>query len=113
MWWILRQFCTCLDRGKEAPLLPEEGSGGGPDFGFAVAKNERRRMEDAVDVKEDVAGFRLFVVYDGHAGDEAVSAVKRNFPKVLATHLHGEMDVEQAIRSDSKVAPLRKRPKHC
>ena len=27
-----------------------------------------------------------------------VSAVKRNFPKVLATHLHGEMDVEQAIR---------------
>ena len=99
MWWLLSQFtsCPCLSRGKEAPLLPEEGSGGGADFGWAVAKNERRRMEDAVDIKDDVAGFRLFTVYDGHAGDEAVTVVKKILPDIVGTHLQEEEDVKKAI----------------
>ena len=55
-------------------------------------------MEDAVDVQEDVAGFRLFAVYDGHAGDEAVSIIKKTLPDILRTHLQEEPDVEEAIR---------------
>ena len=100
MWWLLDQFltCPCLGRGKDAPLLPEEDSGGGADFGWAVAKNQRQRMEDAVDVQEDVAGFRMFAVYDGHAGDEAVSIIKKTLPDILRTHLQEEPDVEEAIR---------------
>ena len=78
-------------------MLPEEGSGGGKDFGWAVAKNERRRMEDAVDVKDDVAGFRMFTVYDGHAGDEAVTVVKKILPDILETHFEKDGDVEKAI----------------
>ena len=99
MWWLLSQFtaCPCLSRGKEAPSLPEEGSGGGTDFGWAVAKNERRRMEDAVDIKDDVAGYRVFTVYDGHAGDEAVTVVKKILPRILETHLEEEDDVAKAI----------------
>ena len=84
-------------QGKAAPSLPEEGSGGGTDFGWAVAKNEGRRMEDAVDIKDDVAGFRVFTVYDGHAGDEAVTVVKKILPGILKTHLEEEDDVEKAI----------------
>ena len=84
-------------QSKEAPSLPEEGSAGGTDFGWAVAKNERRRMEDAIDIKDDVAGFRVFTVYDGHAGDEAVTVVKKILPRILETHLEEEDDVEKAI----------------
>ena len=54
-------------------------------------------MEDAVDVKDDVAGFRMFTVYDGHAGDEAVTVVKKILPDILETHLEKEGDVEKAI----------------
>ena len=98
MWWLLDQFfsCPCLGRGKEAPLLLEEGSGGGADFGWAVAKNERKKMEDAVDVQE-VAGYRMFAVYDGHAGDEAVSIIKKILPGILGAHLDEEPHVERAI----------------
>ena len=63
----------------------------------AVAANERRRMEDAVDIKDDVAGFRLFTVYDGHAGDEAVTVVKKILPDIVGTHLQEEEDVKKAI----------------
>ena len=54
-------------------------------------------MEDAVDIKDDVAGFRVFTVYDGHAGDEAVTVVKKILPGILKTHLEEEDDVEKAI----------------
>ena len=83
--------------GQGAPLLLEEGSGGGADFGWAVAKNERKKMEDAVDVQEDVAGYRMFAVYDGHAGDEAVSIIKKILPGILGAHLDEEPNVERAI----------------
>ncbi|CAE7212130.1 PPM1L [Symbiodinium pilosum] len=54
-------------------------------------------MEDAVDMREDIAGFRLFVVYDGHAEQEAVSVVKQILPNILASHLQDEADVETGI----------------
>ena len=42
-------------------------------------------------------GFRLFSVYDGHAGDKAVRLVEQILPGILATHLRDEHDVEIAI----------------
>ena len=59
MWWLWSQCCGCLGRDKEVPYLPEEGSGGGPDYGWAVRKNERNRMEDAIGVKENGKGLIL------------------------------------------------------
>ena len=48
-------------------------------------------------MKEDVAGFRLFAVYDGHAGQQAVSVVKRVLPDIVAFHLEQETDVKKAL----------------
>ncbi|CAE6972700.1 unnamed protein product [Symbiodinium natans] len=104
MWWLLSQFCTCLGRDKEASLLPEEESGGGVDYGYAVAKNERANMEDAIDVKEDVAGYRLFAVYDGHAGSQAVMVAKENLPRILESYLKDAEDVEVAIKAAFQAA---------
>ncbi|CAE7482639.1 unnamed protein product [Symbiodinium natans] len=105
MWWLLGQLCTCLGREKEAsPLLPEEESGGGVDYGYAVAKNERSHMEDAVDIKDDVAGYRFFAVYDGHAGSQAVIVAKENLPRILGRYLQDEENVEGAIKAAFKAA---------
>ena len=104
MWWLLSHLCTCLGRDKAANLLPEEESGGGVDYGYAVAKNERARMEDAIDIREDVAGFRLFAVYDGHAGSAAVMLAKENLPRILGRYLQDAADVEGAIKAAFQVA---------
>ena len=77
--------------------MPEEGKGGGPDFGCALARNDRSHMEDAIDVQNDVAGFRLYTVYHGHAGEEAVSVVKRILPNIVTVHLQKETDVKKAL----------------
>ena len=90
-------MCPCLAREKEPRLLPEEGSGGGNDYGWAVARNDRCSMEDAIHVQDDVAGFRLFIVYDGHAGEQAVSVVKGILPNIVAFHLQKETDVKRAL----------------
>ena len=45
MWWLPTQLRACL--GK-ASLLPDEESGGGGDYGYAVAKNKGSKMEEAV-----------------------------------------------------------------
>ena len=50
-----------------------------------------------MDVKENVGGFRLFSVYDGHAGKEAVEIVKKILPEIMARHLEKEANVESAI----------------
>ena len=41
----------------------------------AKPENERQCTEDAAEVG-DVAGFRLFIVYDGHACKDSVSIVR-------------------------------------
>ena len=106
MWWLLSQLCTCLDRGKEAslPSLPDDDCGGGVDYGYAVAKNERSKMEDAVDVRDDIAGYKLFAVYDGHAGSQAVILVKEILPEILGRYLQEAEDVEGAIKAAFKAA---------
>ncbi|CAE7545415.1 PP2C27 [Symbiodinium natans] len=104
MWWLLSQLCTCFGRDKQACLLPEEESGGGSEYGYAVAKNERSRMEDAVDIQEDVAGYRLFAAYDGHAGCQAVTVAKEIIPGILGRYLRDAEDVEGAIKAAFRAA---------
>ena len=75
--------CPCLTREK-GELLPSNASGGDDGYGWCVAQNTRQSMEDAVDV--DVRGpdqGRLFAVYDGHGGSEAVGYLKQELPKIL------------------------------
>ena len=47
--------------------------------------------------KKVVSGFRFFTVYDGHAGEQAVSMVKQILPNILAAHLQQETDVKKAL----------------
>lgn len=78
-------ICPCLGREK-GELIPSDASGGADGYGWCVAKNQRQHMEDAVDV--DVRGpgqSRLFAVYDGHGGAEAVAYVKEELPKIVNT----------------------------
>ena len=77
--------------------MPEEGKGGGPDFGWALARNDGSHTEDAIDVQNDVAGFRLYTVYHGNACEQAVSVVKRILPNTVAVHLQKETDVKKAL----------------
>ena len=84
--------CGAREKGPEkrpaGPLaLPEDASGGAEDYGFALAKNDRQKMEDAVAVNEDVAGYRLFAVFDGHGGDEATKLAQQLLPEQLHQHL--------------------------
>lgn len=88
--------CPCLGRHK--PLaLESNASGGGEGYGWCVRQNQRERMEDAVEV--DVAGpqgSRLFAVYDGHGGLEAVAHVKQELPTMLN---QGEEEVEAKLQA--------------
>ena len=83
-------MCSCFSREKVREItgtLPDEEIKGGSAWGYAVAKNDRSRMEDAVSVAEDVAGFCFFAVYDGHAGKEDVLAAKKLLPHKMASCL--------------------------
>ena len=88
--------CGCCGAREKGPekrpetgpaALPEDASGGAKDYGFALAKNDRKRMEDAVAVNEDVAGYKLFAVFDGHGGDKATKLAQQLLPEQLHQHL--------------------------
>ena len=91
------QHLPVLGRDKHVPLLPENFSDGWGNYGYAVAKNGRDHMEDAVDVKSNVGGFEYLAVFDGHGGDQAVTYVKKLLPTVLEKHLKENSDIEQCI----------------
>ena len=55
-------------------------------------------------VVENVAGFRFFAVYDGHAGSEAVLAAKKVLPEKMASCQYAGTDVKMAICSAFKAA---------
>ena len=101
--WLLTSLCPCLGRDKShepqvSGLLADEETSGGPDFGYALNQNDsRRNMEDAESVCEDVGGYRMFAVFDGHAGMEAVVAAQRILPEILGSFLRGGLDVKTCI----------------
>ena len=72
-------MCPCFGRDKShepqvSGLLPDEETGRGPDFGYALNQNARSYVEDAVSMCHDVGGYRMFAILDAHAGKEAVVA---------------------------------------
>ena len=79
-------LCDCCGvRDKEQIGLPEYGSGGNSQYGFALAKNDRARMEDAVAMEENVAGHKCLAVFDGHGGDKAARRAQELLPKQLSS----------------------------
>ena len=99
MWWF-------FNREKEikvlTSILPNDETGGGPDWGYAVAKNESGSMEDAVSIIEDVAGFRFFAWPRWQR--RAVLAAKKIFPAQLASCLRACADAKMAIRGAFRTA---------
>ena len=90
-------FCDCCGvRNKEVSGLPEYGSGGNNDYGFAFARHDRARMEDAVAIDESIAGHKCFAVFDGHGGDMAAKLAQKLLPQQLESNLHKSKDKEQA-----------------
>ena len=92
-------LCTCLGRDKEIPLIPENHSGGSDSHGYAVAKNDREIMEDAIDHRDNLCGWKYYACFDGHGGDRAVALLKTRLPVVLEEHLKDEEDVGTALRA--------------
>ena len=102
--WLSSNFCCCLGREKKKKVdvsgsLPEGETGGGSDFGYALAKHDRQKMEDGICVHEDVAGWRLFAVFDGHAGKQAVLAAQSLLPETLAASLNANSDVKACLQA--------------
>ena len=97
----LKPFVEAVDLGEEAlsGLLPEEGAAGTPESAYAVAINERKRMEDAVLIHDSVAGYRVFACLDGHGGQRAVAHTKAILATVLAGCLEQMPKVEDALRA--------------
>ena len=105
--------CPCLGREKGpkkpviapvdlseealARLLPKEGADGIADCGYALAINQRKRMEDAVLIDHDVSGYRVFASFDGHGGQQAVAHAKAILVSVLACCLKEIPNVEEAL----------------
>ena len=91
-------LCDCCGvRDKERIGLPEYGSGGNSQYGFALAKNDRARMEDAVAMEENVAGHKCLAVFDGHGGDKAARRAQELLPKQLDLHLQQSSTKEEAV----------------
>ncbi|CAE7720841.1 unnamed protein product, partial [Symbiodinium necroappetens] len=89
--------CQCCGaRDKDPSLLPDYASGGNSQHGFALAKNDRGRMEDAVAISDKVAGHACFAVFDGHGGDKATVLAKQFLPLQLEKHLEQESNKEKA-----------------
>ena len=89
--------CQCCGaRDKDPSLLPDYASGGNSQHGFALAKNDRGRMEDAVAISDNVAGHACFAVFDGHGGDKATVLAKQFLPLQLEKHLEQESNKEEA-----------------
>ena len=93
-------LCDCCGpRHKERKPLPENTLDGAANYGFGLAKNDRLRMEDAVAVRQDVAGYKCFLVLDGHGGDQASTIAVDELPEQLDYHLRGSTDVVQAMQA--------------
>ena len=91
-------FCDCCGvRAKGPEGLPEYGSGGSAKCGFALARNDRARMEDAIAIHKDVGGYTCAAVFDGHGGDKAAKLAKEVLPQKLDHHLRLTTDKEKAI----------------
>ena len=91
-------FCDCCGvRDKGPQGLPEYGSGGTSKCGFALAKHDRARMEDAVAIHNDVGGYKCAAVFDGHGGDKAAKLAQELLPQQLHHHLELATDKEKAI----------------
>ncbi|CAE7037320.1 unnamed protein product [Symbiodinium sp. CCMP2456] len=91
-------YCDCCGvRAKGPEGLPQYGSGGTAEYGFAVAKHDRAKMEDAVAVHSDVAGHTCVAVFDGHGGDKAAKLAQELLPKQLDQHLRLASDKKKAI----------------
>ncbi|OLP99003.1 putative protein phosphatase 2C 22 [Symbiodinium microadriaticum] len=89
--------CQCCGaRDKDPSLLPDYASGGNSQHGFALAKNDRGRMEDAVSISDNVAGHACFAVFDGHGGEKATVLAKQFLPLQLEKHLEQESSKEEA-----------------
>ena len=74
-------FCDCCGvRAKGPEGLPEYGSGGSAKCGFALARNDRARMEDAIAIHKDVGGYTCAAVFDGHGGDKAAKLGQGSAP---------------------------------
>ncbi|CAE7243618.1 unnamed protein product [Symbiodinium necroappetens] len=80
----------CLGRERDTSLLPHYASGGNSQHGYALSKNDRFRMEDAVSICDNVAGHACFAVFDGHGGEMATVLAKGNLPTQLEDHLTDE-----------------------
>ena len=81
-------MCGCFGREKLREIsgtLPDEETKGSSDWGYAIAKNDRRQMKDAVSVVEDAAGYHLFAVYD-HACKDAILAAKELLLEKMASY---------------------------
>mmetsp|Transcript_40547 Transcript_40547/g.84572 ORF Transcript_40547/g.84572 Transcript_40547/m.84572 type:complete len:308 (+) Transcript_40547:17-940(+) len=90
-------LCPCCGaREKDPSLLPDYASGGNTQHGFAVAKNDRVRMEDAVSISDNVAGHACFAVFDGHGGEKATVLAKQFLPLQLEKHLEQESSKAEA-----------------
>ena len=93
-------LCDCCGpRHKERKPLPENALDGSANYGFGLAKNDRLRMEDAVAVRHDVAGYQCFLVLDGHGGDQAATIAADELPDQLDRHLRGATDMAQAMHA--------------
>ncbi|CAE7703830.1 unnamed protein product [Symbiodinium sp. CCMP2456] len=91
--------CQCCGaREKDPSLLPDYASGGNSQHGFALAKNDRVRMEDAVSVSDNIAGHGCFAVFDGHGGEKATVLAKQLLPRQLEKHLEQGSSREEAAR---------------
>ena len=96
---LMGNLCVCCGvRGKGPALLPENASGGNAGYGYALAKNDRARMEDAVVVNDNVSGHRCYAVVDGHGGDRAAILLREMLPSKLGQQLQGSKTKEQATR---------------
>ena len=90
-------LCQCFGaREKDPSWLPDYASGGNTQHGYSLAKNDRRRMEDAVLIHDNVAGNALFAVFDGHGGEKATMLAKQFIPEQLEHHLQQDCSKEEA-----------------
>ena len=112
-------ICDCCGvRGKGPASLPENASGGNAGYGYALAKNDRTRMEDAVVVNDNVSEHRCYAVVDGHGGDRAAMLLQEMLPSKLGQHLQGSKTKDQAVMDafgdldeELKFALLQQEPK--
>ena len=83
-------FATAVGLGTRSCLRA------GVRHGFAFARHDRARTEDAVAIDESIAGHKCFAVFDGHGGDMAAKLAQKLLPQQLESNLHKSKDKGQA-----------------